>query len=149
MKNTSLVQLAALAPFAATEDQQLSINSAALINGSGQTLRSVSGAAHGTVTLRNGKVVFRPDANFSGIATFDYTLVDSHGVATVQTATVDVAPVADAPAGSPTDDGGETLAIRSMMYLALTYDHRVVDGADAGRFLSAIKARLEEGAFEV
>ncbi len=106
MKNTSLVQLAALAPFAATEDQQLSINSAALINGSGQTLRSVSGAAHGTVTLRNGKVVFRPDANFSGIATFDYTLVDSHGVATVQTATVDVAPVADAPALSVTPGDG-------------------------------------------
>ena len=35
------------------------------------------------------------------------------------------------------------------MNLVLTYDHRVVDGADAGRFLSAIKARLEEGAFEV
>ena len=97
MKNVSLAQLAALAPFAATEDQQLSITSAALINGSGQTLKSVSGAAHGTVTLRNGKVVFHPDADFSGIATFDYTLVDSHGVATVHTATIDVAPVADAP----------------------------------------------------
>ena len=47
-----------------------------------------------------------------------------------------------------TDDGGETLAIRSMMYLALSYDHRVVDGADAARFLGTIKARLEEGRFE-
>ena len=47
-----------------------------------------------------------------------------------------------------TDDGGETLAIRSMMYLALSYDHRVVDGADAARFLGTVKARLEEGNFE-
>jgi 2-oxoglutarate dehydrogenase E2 component (dihydrolipoamide succinyltransferase) len=48
------------------------------------------------------------------------------------------------------DDGdlGETIAIRSMVYLALTYDHRLVDGADAARFLSTIKARLEEGRFE-
>jgi 2-oxoglutarate dehydrogenase E2 component (dihydrolipoamide succinyltransferase) len=44
--------------------------------------------------------------------------------------------------------GGDTIAIRSMAYLALTYDHRLVDGADAGRFLTAIKHRLEEGAFE-
>ncbi|QQS00728.1 MAG: 2-oxoglutarate dehydrogenase, E2 component, dihydrolipoamide succinyltransferase [Austwickia sp.] len=44
--------------------------------------------------------------------------------------------------------GNESIAIRSMMYLCLTYDHRVVDGADAGRFLTALKARLEEGAFE-
>ncbi|GGM54257.1 hypothetical protein GCM10012275_26690 [Longimycelium tulufanense] len=44
--------------------------------------------------------------------------------------------------------GGDTIAIRSMAYLALTYDHRLVDGADAGRFLTAIKKRLEEGAFE-
>jgi 2-oxoglutarate dehydrogenase E2 component (dihydrolipoamide succinyltransferase) len=35
-----------------------------------------------------------------------------------------------------------------MMYLALTYDHRIVDGADAARFLGTMKARLEEGAFE-
>ncbi|MBE7371895.1 2-oxoglutarate dehydrogenase, E2 component, dihydrolipoamide succinyltransferase [Dermacoccus barathri] len=45
--------------------------------------------------------------------------------------------------------GNDSIAVRQMMYLVLTYDHRVVDGADAGRFLSAVKARLEEGAFEV
>ena len=45
-------------------------------------------------------------------------------------------------------DGGETIAIRSMVYLALSYDHRIVDGADAARFLTTLKERLEEGRFE-
>ncbi|GAA4862909.1 2-oxoglutarate dehydrogenase, E2 component, dihydrolipoamide succinyltransferase [Saccharopolyspora rosea] len=45
-------------------------------------------------------------------------------------------------------NGGDTIAIRSMAYLALSYDHRLVDGADAARFLSTLKQRLEEGAFE-
>ena len=49
----------------------------------------------------------------------------------------------------PDGDGGETIAIRSMVYLALSYDHRIVDGADAARFLTHMKERLEEGAFEV
>jgi 2-oxoglutarate dehydrogenase E2 component (dihydrolipoamide succinyltransferase) len=44
--------------------------------------------------------------------------------------------------------GSDTIAVRQMMFLALTYDHRIVDGADAARFLSAVKARLEEGAFD-
>jgi pyruvate dehydrogenase E2 component (dihydrolipoyllysine-residue acetyltransferase) len=43
---------------------------------------------------------------------------------------------------------GEVIAVRSMVYLSLTYDHRLVDGADAARFLGTLKARLEEGAFE-
>jgi len=46
------------------------------------------------------------------------------------------------------EDGGETIAIRSMVYLALSYDHRVVDGADAARFLVTLKDRLEGGLFE-
>jgi 2-oxoglutarate dehydrogenase E2 component (dihydrolipoamide succinyltransferase) len=45
-------------------------------------------------------------------------------------------------------DLGETIAIRHMMYLALSYDHRLIDGADAARFLTAIKQRLETGQFE-
>jgi 2-oxoglutarate dehydrogenase E2 component (dihydrolipoamide succinyltransferase) len=44
---------------------------------------------------------------------------------------------------------GETIAVRQMVYLALTYDHRLVDGADAARFLGEVKARLEAGQFEV
>jgi 2-oxoglutarate dehydrogenase E2 component (dihydrolipoamide succinyltransferase) len=46
------------------------------------------------------------------------------------------------------EDGGETIAIRSMVYLGLSYDHRVVDGADAARFLVTHKELLEQGAFE-
>ena len=44
---------------------------------------------------------------------------------------------------------GETIAVRHMVYLSLTYDHRLVDGADAGRFLQEVKKRLESGQFEV
>lgn len=43
--------------------------------------------------------------------------------------------------------GNDTIAIRDMMYLSLTYDHRLIDGAVAARYLSAVKRRLEEGAF--
>ncbi len=43
---------------------------------------------------------------------------------------------------------GETIGVRQMAYLALTYDHRLVDGADAARFLSTVKQRLEEANFE-
>jgi 2-oxoglutarate dehydrogenase E2 component (dihydrolipoamide succinyltransferase) len=46
------------------------------------------------------------------------------------------------------EDGSESIAVRSMAYLALSYDHRIVDGADAARFLTTMKERLEEGAFE-
>ena len=46
------------------------------------------------------------------------------------------------------EDGSDAIAIRSMVYLALSYDHRIIDGADAARFLTAVKARLEEGDFE-
>ncbi len=46
------------------------------------------------------------------------------------------------------EDGNDQIAIRQMVYLALTYDHRLVDGADAARFLSAMKLRLEEANFE-
>ncbi|QEE61332.1 2-oxoglutarate dehydrogenase, E2 component, dihydrolipoamide succinyltransferase [Salinibacterium sp. dk2585] len=45
-------------------------------------------------------------------------------------------------------EGVEAISIRSMVYLALSYDHRIIDGADASRFLVAVKSRLEEGNFE-
>ncbi|WP_106585819.1 2-oxoglutarate dehydrogenase, E2 component, dihydrolipoamide succinyltransferase [Murinocardiopsis flavida] len=43
---------------------------------------------------------------------------------------------------------GEVIAVRSMAYLALSYDHRLIDGADAARFLQTVRERLDEGAFE-
>lgn len=46
-----------------------------------------------------------------------------------------------------TVDGSDVIAVRSMVYLALSYDHRIIDGADAARFLAMIKDRLETGDF--
>ncbi|MGA6172328.1 2-oxoglutarate dehydrogenase, E2 component, dihydrolipoamide succinyltransferase [Streptomyces sp. NPDC012600] len=46
-------------------------------------------------------------------------------------------------------DLGETIAVRDMTYLSLSYDHRLVDGADAARYLTSVKAILEAGEFEV
>ena len=76
-------------------------------------------------------------------ALFDTPIINQPQVGILGTgAVVKRAVVVDDP------DLGETIAIRSMCYLALSYDHRLVDGADAARFLTTIKARLEEGAFE-
>ena len=65
-----------------------------------------------------------------------------------QVAILDLGAVAKRPMVVKGADGGKTIAIRSMVYLALSYDHRVVDGADAARFLVTLKERLEEGRFE-
>jgi 2-oxoglutarate dehydrogenase E2 component (dihydrolipoamide succinyltransferase) len=46
------------------------------------------------------------------------------------------------------DGGNESIGVRSVCYLAMTYDHRLVDGADAGRFLTTVRRRLEAGLFE-
>lgn len=77
-------------------------------------------------------------------ALFDTPIINQPQVGILGTGAVVKRPVVEIDA-----DGGETIAIRSMVYLALSYDHRIVDGADAARFLTTIKARLEEGAFEV
>ena len=65
-----------------------------------------------------------------------------------QVAILGVGAVVKRPMVANGEDGGETIAIRSMVYLALSYDHRIVDGADAARFLTTLKDRLEEGRFE-
>jgi len=76
-------------------------------------------------------------------ALFDTPIINQPQVAILGTGTVVKRPVVvDDPAL------GEVIAVRSMVYLALTYDHRLVDGADAARFLVSIKDRLEEGDFE-
>ena len=76
-------------------------------------------------------------------ALFDTPIINQPNVAILGTGAVVKRPVVVKDA-----DGGESIAIRSMVYLALSYDHRVVDGADAARFLVTMKGRLEEGAFE-
>ncbi len=76
-------------------------------------------------------------------ALFDTPIINQPQVAILGTGALVKRPVVVADV-----DGGETIAVRSMMYLALSYDHRIVDGADAARFLGAMKTRLEEGQFE-
>ena len=76
-------------------------------------------------------------------ALFDTPIINQPQVAILGTGAVVKRPVV-----VKDDSGADVIAIRSMVYLALTYDHRLVDGADAARFLGAIKARLEEAAFE-
>ena len=59
-----------------------------------------------------------------------------------------VGAVVKRPVVTTTEEGQDVISIRSMVYLALTYDHRLVDGADAARFLSTLKARVEGGVFD-
>ena len=90
--------------------------------------------AGGTFTLTN---------TGSRGALFDTPIINQPQVAILGTgAVVKRAVVVEDPAL------GEVITVRSMVYLALTYDHRLVDGADAARFLATVKERLEEGAFE-
>jgi 2-oxoglutarate dehydrogenase E2 component (dihydrolipoamide succinyltransferase) len=76
-------------------------------------------------------------------ALFDTPIINQPQVGILGTGTVVRRPVVMKEA-----NGQEVIAIRSMVYLSLTYDHRLVDGADAARFLTVIKNRLEEAAFE-
>jgi 2-oxoglutarate dehydrogenase E2 component (dihydrolipoamide succinyltransferase) len=90
--------------------------------------------AGGTFTLTN---------TGSRGALFDTPIINQPQVAILGTGTVvKRAVVVEDPAL------GEVIAVRSMVYLALTYDHRLVDGADAARYLVTVKNRLEEGSFE-
>jgi pyruvate dehydrogenase E2 component (dihydrolipoyllysine-residue acetyltransferase) len=76
-------------------------------------------------------------------ALFDTPIINQPQVGILGTGTVNKrAVVVEDP------DLGEVITVRSVIFLALTYDHRLVDGADAARFLVTIKNRLEEGAFE-
>ncbi|MDQ1713372.1 MAG: hypothetical protein QOE45_2822 [Frankiaceae bacterium] len=90
--------------------------------------------AGGTFTLTN---------TGSRGALFDTPIINQPQVAILGTGSVVKRPVVVRD-----EDLGEVVAIRSMVYLALSYDHRIVDGADAARYLNAVRERLEEGAFE-
>ena len=109
--------------------------------------RGIADAAERT---RTNKI--SPD-ELSG-ATFTITNLGSNGalfdtpiINQPQVAILDLEAVVKRPVVVEGPDG-DSIAIRSMMYLALSYDHRIVDGADAARFLGTMKARLEEGQFE-
>ncbi|WP_448072285.1 2-oxoglutarate dehydrogenase, E2 component, dihydrolipoamide succinyltransferase [Georgenia yuyongxinii] len=75
-------------------------------------------------------------------------LIDTPIINQPEVAIMGVGTIVKRPAVVKDAEGNDTIGIRSIIYLSLTYDHRLVDGADAGRYLSAVKARLEEGAFE-
>jgi 2-oxoglutarate dehydrogenase E2 component (dihydrolipoamide succinyltransferase) len=76
-------------------------------------------------------------------ALFDTPIINQPQVGILGTGSVVKRPVViDDPAA------GEVIGVRHVVYLALTYDHRMVDGADAARFLTSVKGRLEAGEFE-
>ena len=79
----------------------------------------------------------------SGGALFDTPVLNMP-----ETAIMGVGTIVKRPVVMKGVDGADVIAIRSMVYLSLSYDHRLVDGGDASRFLMDVKKRLEEGAFE-
>jgi len=114
----------------------------------GGVARKISDLAART---RNNKV--SPDELGGGTFTLTNTgsrgaLFDTPIINQPQVAILGLGAIVKRPMVVRGEDGGETIAIRSMVYLALSYDHRVVDGADAARFLVTLKERLEGGAFE-
>ena len=105
------------------------------------------------VATRTRENKITPDELGGGTFTLTNTgsrgaLFDTPIINQPQVAILGVGSVVKRPMVVKGEDGGETIAIRSMVYLALSYDHRIVDGADAARFLSTLKERLEEGRFE-
>ena len=75
-------------------------------------------------------------------ALFDTPILVPPQAAMLGTGAIVRRPVVDA------DADGESIAIRSMGFMPMTYDHRLIDGADAGRFLTTVKDRLEKAEFE-
>ncbi|MCR3719094.1 MULTISPECIES: 2-oxoglutarate dehydrogenase, E2 component, dihydrolipoamide succinyltransferase [Prauserella salsuginis group] len=116
---------------------------------------SLSGLAHRIADLaeraRTNKVT--PDELTGG--TFTITNIGSNGalfdtpiIVQPQSGMLGTGAVVKRPVVVADEDGNDTIAVRSMSYLPLTYDHRLIDGADAGRFVTTIKQRLEDGNFE-
>ena len=110
--------------------------------------RKIADSAERTRTNKIG-----PD-ELSG-ATFTITNLGSNGalfdtpiINQPQVAILGVGAVVKRPVVITDANGSDSIAVRSMVYLALTYDHRIVDGADAGRFLTSVKERLQGGGFE-
>jgi pyruvate dehydrogenase E2 component (dihydrolipoamide acetyltransferase) len=100
---------------------------------------------------RSGKL--KPDELSGG--TFTITNIGSQGalfdtpiLVPPQAAMLGTGAIVKRPRVIVDDSGNESIGVRSVCYLPLTYDHRLIDGADAGRFLTTIKHRLEDAAFE-
>jgi pyruvate dehydrogenase E2 component (dihydrolipoamide acetyltransferase) len=113
-----------------------------------QTAQQIAELADRT---RNNKLT--PDELSGGTFTLTNTgsrgaLFDTPVVFLPQSAILGTGIVTKRPVVITDADGNESIAIRSMVYLALSYDHRHIDGADASRYLTDVKARLEAGAFE-
>ena len=107
--------------------------------------------AHIAARARSGKL--KPDELSGG--TFTITNIGSEGalfdtpiLVPPQAAMLGTGAIVKRPRMVVDDSGNELIGVRSVCYLPLTYDHRLIDGADAGRFLTTIKNRLEDGAFE-
>jgi 2-oxoglutarate dehydrogenase E2 component (dihydrolipoamide succinyltransferase) len=101
---------------------------------------------------RDGRI--SPDELAGGTFTLTNTgsrgaLFDTPIINQPQTGILGTGAVVERVVPLPDGVGGHTLAVRSMAYLSVSYDHRLVDGADAARFLSTIKRRMEEADFEV
>ncbi|MFF7351063.1 2-oxoglutarate dehydrogenase, E2 component, dihydrolipoamide succinyltransferase [Streptomyces filipinensis] len=124
-----------------------------VIKGAGDL--NIAGIAKATADLA-GKVranKITPD-ELSG-ATFTISNTGSRGalfdtiiVPPGQVAILGIGATVKRPAVIETTEG-TVIGVRDMTYLTLSYDHRLVDGADAARYLTAVKAILEAGEFEV
>lgn len=113
-----------------------------------ETAKQISNLAERT---RNNQLT--PDELSGGTFTLTNTgsrgaLFDTPVVFMPQSAILGTGIVTKRPVVMQSADGSDVIAIRSMVYLALSYDHRNIDGADAARYLTAVKQRLEAGAFE-
>jgi 2-oxoglutarate dehydrogenase E2 component (dihydrolipoamide succinyltransferase) len=119
-------------------------------NAAGKSIAALSGEIADLATrTRDNKLT--PDELSGGTFTVTNTgsrgaLFDTPIVFLPQSAILGLGAVVKRPV-VVSNSGSDSIAIRSMVYLALSYDHRVIDGADAARFLGAVKARLESGAF--
>ncbi|MFI9773065.1 2-oxo acid dehydrogenase subunit E2 [Streptomyces sp. NPDC052415] len=105
------------------------------------------------LAARTRKQKIKPD-ELSG-ATFTITNTGSRGAlfdtpvfTPPQVAILAIGATVKRPVVRELPEAGSTIAVRDMVYLSLSYDHRLVDGADAARFLSALKGRLEAADFE-
>ncbi|MEJ2889067.1 2-oxoglutarate dehydrogenase, E2 component, dihydrolipoamide succinyltransferase [Actinomycetospora aeridis] len=110
--------------------------------------RKISDVAERT---RTNKIT--PDELSGGTFTITNTgsrgaLIDTPIINQPQVGILGTGAVVKKPVVLQDDSGGDVIAVRSTAYLCLSYDHRIVDGADAARFLTTVKERLEGGAFE-